>query len=67
MKRVREGAFSFEDKVWKSVSDNGKNFIKKLLTYNKDDRPTAEQALGHPWIVELAHLDVDNDLKTDAL
>jgi len=56
MKKVRQGHFTFEDKCWTSISDNAKDFITKLLTYNQLDRPTAENALQHPWITELSQV-----------
>lgn len=34
MKKVREGAFSFDDRIWQTISENAKNFIRSLLTYN---------------------------------
>ena len=52
MKKVREGQFSFDDRVWQTMSENSKSFIRMLLTYNPEERPSAEQALQHPWIVE---------------
>jgi len=33
MKKVRAGKFHFEDKCWNSLSDNAKDFIRKLLTF----------------------------------
>lgn len=56
MKKVREGAFSFDDRIWQTISENAKNFIRMLLTYNVEERPSAEMALTHPWITELATL-----------
>ena len=50
MKKVRIGKFDFADKAWNSISDNAKDFIRKLLTYEQEKRPTAEMALQHPWI-----------------
>jgi calcium-dependent protein kinase len=44
--------YSFEDPIWDSISDSAKDFIKYLLTYEEKDRPTAEQALGHPFLKE---------------
>ena len=41
MKKVREGRFSLEDRTWKTVSENGKSFIRSLLTYNAAERPSA--------------------------
>jgi len=45
MKKVRIGKFDFADKAWNSISDNAKDFIRKLLTYEQEKRPTAEMAL----------------------
>ena len=42
MNKIKEGVFHFSDQIWKSISSNCKDFIRKLLTYNPDDRPTAE-------------------------
>ena len=54
MKKVREGTFSFDDRIWQTISENAKLFIRALLTYNPEDRPSAEAALQHAWITELA-------------
>ena len=59
MKKVRIGKFDFADKAWNSVSENAKDFIRKLLTYEQDKRPTAEMALQHDWIKELSHVALD--------
>lgn len=45
MKKVREGAFNFDDRVWQTISENCKSFIRMLLTYNPEERPSADQAL----------------------
>jgi len=67
MKKVRAGSFSFDDKVWNNISDNCKDFITKLLTYKQEERPTASEALQHPWIVELSTTVVDEKSAQDAL
>jgi len=67
MKKVRAGSFSFDDKVWNNISDNCKDFITQLLTYKQEERPTASQALQHPWIVELSTTVVDEKSACDAL
>lgn len=67
MKKVREGTFSFEDRVWQTISENCKSFIRALLTYNPEERPSAKDALKHPWITELANLQVDETLAVNAL
>ena len=45
MKKVREGVFSFEDRIWSTISDNAKSFIKALLIYDPKERPSAADAL----------------------
>jgi len=67
MRQVRQGSFSFDDKSWNVISDKAKDFITQLLTYNKDDRPSAATALTHPWLTELANLAVDESLALSVL
>merc|ERR1719506_2941265 len=38
-------------KSWKHL-DLAKDFCRSLLTFNVDDRPTAEEALRHPWMAK---------------
>ena len=67
MKKVREGTFSFEDRIWQTISENAKSFIRSLLTYNPAERPSAEVALQHAWITELATTQVDEGMAMNAL
>lgn len=67
MKKVRAGSFSFDDKVWNNISDNCKDFITKLLTYKPEERPTAAEALQHPWVVELSTVAIDESAAISAL
>jgi len=34
---------------WSSISEEAKDLITKMLTYNFDDRITARECLIHPW------------------
>jgi len=52
MRKVRAGKFSFSDPCWSNISDKAKDFISKLLIFDYEQRPTAEQILKHPWITE---------------
>ena len=67
MKKVREGQVSFEDRIWQSISENAKSFIRTLLTYSAAERPSAQDILTHPWLTELATLQVDENLAVSAL
>lgn len=48
---VLKGEYDFEDEIWDDVSEEAKDFIRTLLTYEPSERPTAEEALQHRWIV----------------
>ena len=67
MKKVRQGAFNFDDNVWKNISDAAKNFISQLLTYNKDERPSAAEMLKHQWLNDNASLAVDETMALSVL
>ena len=67
MNKVRAGTFSFDDRIWNTISENAKLFIRSLLTYNAAERPSAEVALQHPWLTELASLAVDSSVAMNAL
>ena len=42
--------FDFPEEYWDSVSNEAKDFIKKLLVVKPSDRMTVDQALSHPWL-----------------
>jgi calcium-dependent protein kinase len=67
MKKVRIGKFSFSDPGWNNISDKAKNLITKLLTYEPDQRPSAEESLKHPWITEMSNIQVDSTVAMGAL
>jgi calcium-dependent protein kinase len=45
MKKVRAGKFSFSDPAWGNISNDAKDMITQLLTYDIDKRPSAESAI----------------------
>jgi len=47
---ILSGEFDFDDEVWEDVSDLCKDFIATLLEYDPKVRPTAEEALKHPFM-----------------
>lgn len=67
MKKVREGAYTFDDRVWAGVSDEAKDFITLLLTYDRFERPSAGEAVTHPWITKYATMKLDEGAAVNAL
>jgi calcium-dependent protein kinase len=67
MKKVRIGKYSFSEACWQNISAKAQDLISKLLTYDPDQRPSAEEALQHPWIVEMSSSTVDAAVAIGAL
>lgn len=49
-RRVRQGAWSFGDESWGSVSESAKGLVTRLLAQDPAERISAEEALEHPWL-----------------
>ena len=64
--KIMEGSYSVTGPSWDSVSDEAKDLIAQLLTYDPDSRITAEAALAHPWISNMATLPEKKIDKTEA-
>ena len=67
MKKVKIGKFSFSDPCWSSISDKAKDFITQLFTYDISKRISAEEALQHPWIMEMSQIAIDTGAAQSAL
>jgi calcium-dependent protein kinase len=61
---ILRGRYAFEPKeAWDLVSDEGKGFVRTLLTVNPKRRPTAKEAQRHPWIQKWARKDCKEGTK----
>ena len=50
-RKIVAGKITFDDdKYWKHISADAKNFIAMLITVIPKDRLTAQEALLHPWL-----------------
>lgn len=49
LKRVTKGAFDFNGSEWNAISDEAKDLINQLLTYEPSKRISAKEALEHKW------------------
>ena len=66
--KVAAGKYAFDTDEWKPISEDAKNFIRKLLEYDPKKRISAEQAFKDPWIIQMVgNEDVDRPLAIQAL
>ncbi|KAL8447748.1 hypothetical protein Emag_004209 [Eimeria magna] len=66
LKRVEKGKYSFEMPDWGHVSEEAKDLVRKMLTYDSSKRISAEECLAHPWIVKFS-AQKDTDMSKHAL
>jgi calcium/calmodulin-dependent protein kinase I len=55
---ITHARYQFHDRYWRNISQEAKDFIRRLLTLNPDERPTAAEALKDKWMTTDA-TDVD--------
>jgi len=48
-KKIVKESIKFNSYMWKSISKNAKDFVKVCLNKNSIKRPSASEALEHPW------------------
>jgi calcium-dependent protein kinase len=49
---ILEDEIDLESEPWPSVSEEAKDFVRKLLDRDPESRPTARAALLHPWLTQ---------------
>jgi len=47
---ILKSKFSMKQKIWKSISEEAKDFMKNLLEREPSKRFSAQEALEHAWI-----------------
>ncbi|CAH1103156.1 unnamed protein product [Psylliodes chrysocephalus] len=50
LKNVKACDWDFDEEAFSSVSEEGKDFIRRLLLKNKEKRMTAQECLIHAWL-----------------
>jgi calcium-dependent protein kinase len=69
LQRVKIGRFGFPEAEWHGVSNDAKDFIRRLLELNPSKRMSAQEALDHRWIKSLPSEDskIDPSLQAKIL
>lgn len=47
---IQQGYYEFPEKDWRSISEDAKDLIRKLLVKDAHRRLSAAEVLKHPWI-----------------
>lgn len=50
--KISHGKFSFKSVEWKHSPQELKDFVKRMLTYNPDARPSLKECLIDPWLTQ---------------
>ena len=51
----------FDNDSWKNISPQGKEFIKRILVKDKEERITIDEILKHNWLEIYAELEDENE------
>ncbi len=49
---ILNGRYEFHEHSWSGISNEAKDFVRRLLRVDPGERMCAEEALMHPWISE---------------
>lgn len=58
---AKKGKYNYRQEIWKTRSEEVRNLIDAMLTYDPKKRITAKDALEHPWIVKKTHTEINKD------
>lgn len=63
--KILKADYDFPEDGWVDVSDEAIDFIKSILILDHTKRPTAAEALQHPWMIGNAPSTVLQTFKKD--
>jgi calcium-dependent protein kinase len=63
-KEILNHNYDFDWEELDHINDEAKDFVAYLLTYDEAERPTAEEALQHPWLQEYRRTSFGSDAST---
>ncbi|KAG0167751.1 hypothetical protein DFQ28_005712 [Apophysomyces sp. BC1034] len=56
---ITHARFEFHERYWRNISQDAKDFIRRLLTLDSEKRPTASEALKDKWMTGTEATDID--------
>lgn len=65
---IREArTWEFKGQIWKEISEDCKDLIKKFMTYDPEKRITAEEALKHKWLEQAPNKPLNKELRAESI
>ncbi|XP_076465108.1 calcium/calmodulin-dependent protein kinase type IV-like isoform X2 [Babylonia areolata] len=61
-RKIIKGDYHFDEEYWGEITENAKDFVRKLLNVNPKKRLTAQMALQEPWVQGKATKEEEMDL-----
>jgi len=65
-KKIKAGSYKFLSPYWDPISEDAKDFVKKLLVVDPRKRMTAAEALNHRWLGRTSSVSTKNLFETVA-
>ncbi|KAI9494901.1 kinase-like domain-containing protein [Zychaea mexicana] len=56
---ITNARYEFHERYWRNISQDAKDFIRRLLTLDPKARPTASEALNDKWMTGADATDID--------
>ena len=66
LRKVMRCKFTFPEEEWGEISDEAHDFIRKLMCKYPRRRPSAKEALAHPWLTKQVALQQGGSAGGDA-
>lgn len=67
IKQIMNYKFDMQSERWMNISPEGRDLISKLMAFRPEDRPTALEAISHPWFKRAQRGELDNKDLGEAL
>ena len=65
--KVLIGSYHFDDPIWRSISEDAKNLVKSMMTYDYNKRVSCRQALENKWFQNASSTQINADLMKESL
>lgn len=65
--KIMNAEYDFPSPIWDDVSEEAKNFVRRILVVSAKERATATELLCDPWLLKMTDQDVTVEHKLDTV